>query len=199
MHKWRWRVGGQSWSWQEKTGSYRYKLKSETKLAKRFIIHNNEIPYFLLQGRSTCMSSTTEYGCMMFCFFYVFSPLQSWVSSLWSGGITEEEDLKEQVNITMLYDTIHVQLVLWKRLHWYNINRWMKTELKETWNAVFECFYIGLRGPLILYLKYLSRNSAMVHNYSHYEQSLNELYSKRAVSVSVALHANEEASGSPLR
>ena len=34
-----------------------------------------------------------------------------------------------------------------------------------------------------------------MRNYSHYEQSLNELSSKRAVSVSVALNANEEERG----
>ena len=44
----------------------------------------------------------------------------------------------------------------------------------------------------MLYLKSLSRNSALVHNYSHYEQSHNELSSRRAVSVSVALNAHEQ-------
>ena len=43
--------------------------------------------------------------------------------------------------------------------------------------------------PIILYLKFLSRNSALVQNYSHYEQSHNELSSGCAVSVSVALNA----------
>ena len=36
--------------------------------------------------------------------------------------------------------------------------------LKVPWHAVFGCFYIGLSGPLILYLKSLSRNSPLVHN-----------------------------------
>ena len=61
--------------------------------------------------------------------------------------------------------------------------------LKIPLHAVFGCFYIGLSGPLILYLKSLSRNSALVQNYSHYEQSHNELSSGCAVSVSVALNA----------
>ena len=60
--------------------------------------------------------------------------------------------------------------------------------LKVPWHAVFGCLYIGLSGPLILYLKSLSRNSALVQNYSHYEQSHNELSSGHAVSVSVALN-----------
>ena len=55
--------------------------------------------------------------------------------------------------------------------------------------------YIGLSGALILYLKSLSRNSALVHNHSHYEQSHNELSSRCAVSLSVALNANEEERG----
>ena len=55
--------------------------------------------------------------------------------------------------------------------------------------------YIGLRGPLILYLKSLSPNSALVHNYSHYEPVPQWAFHKRAVSVSVALNANEEERG----
>ena len=55
--------------------------------------------------------------------------------------------------------------------------------LKVTGHAVFWCFYIGLSGPLILYLKSLSRNSASVHNYSHYKQSHNDLSSRRCLDV----------------
>ena len=53
--------------------------------------------------------------------------------------------------------------------------------------VLFGYFYIGLSGPLILYLKSLSQNSALVQNYSHYSQSHNELSLGCAISVSVAI------------
>ena len=65
--------------------------------------------------------------------------------------------------------------------------------VKVPGHAVFVCFYIGLY--LILYLKSLSRNSALVQNYG---QSHNELSSGRAISVSVALNAKEERGGASL-
>ena len=51
------------------------------------------------------------------------------------------------------------------------------------------CFWMLLYGPLILYLKSFSPNLALVQNYSHYEQSHNDLSLGRAISVSVALNA----------
>jgi len=55
--------------------------------------------------------------------------------------------------------------------------------------------YIGLNGPLILYLKSLSRNSALVQITATTSQSHNELSLGRTNSVSVALNTNEEERG----
>ena len=46
-----------------------------------------------------------------------------------------------------------------------------------------------------MYLKRLSRNLALVQNYSHYEQSHNDLSLGRAISVPVALNAMRREAG----